>query len=38
MEEIRGAYRVLVWKPEGTRLHRGLRHRCQDNMKWIFKE
>jgi len=22
--EIREAYRVLVWKPEGMRLHRGI--------------
>jgi len=38
MGEIRGANRVLVWKHEGMRLHRGFRHRFQGNIKWIFKE
>jgi hypothetical protein len=33
MGERRGAYRVLVWKPEGRRELGRLRHRRNDNIK-----
>ena len=33
MGEIRGVYRVLVWKPEGKRQLGRLRRRWEDNMK-----
>jgi len=33
MEERRGAYRVMVGKPEGRRPLGRLRRRCEDNIK-----
>ena len=38
MEERRGAYWILVWKPEGKRLLRRPRRRWEDILKWIFKK
>jgi hypothetical protein len=37
-EERRGAYRVLVWKPEGRRPLGIARHRWEDNIKMGFRE
>jgi hypothetical protein len=36
--ERRGIYRVLVGKPEGTRLIRRCRHRWEDNIKMDLQE
>ena len=33
MEESKGVYGVLVWKPGGKRPFRSPRHRCEDNIK-----
>jgi hypothetical protein len=38
MGERRGAYRVLVGKPEGKSLLRRPRHRCNDNIKMALQE
>jgi len=38
MEERRGAYRVLVVKPEGMKPLGRPRHRWQDNIKMDLKE
>jgi hypothetical protein len=35
---MRGAYRVLVGKPEGRRPLEGSRHRCEDNIKMDLRE
>jgi hypothetical protein len=37
-EERRGAYRVLVAKPEGTRPLERLRRRWEDNIKLDLRE
>jgi len=38
MGERIGTYRVLVGKPKGKRQLGRPRCRCEDNMKWIFKQ
>ena len=38
MGERRGAYRILVWKPEVKRLLGIPRHRWEDNIKMGLKE
>ena len=38
MGEERGAYRVLVGKPEGKRPLRRPRHRCVDNIRMDLQE
>jgi hypothetical protein len=38
MGEIRGVYRILVWKCEGKRPLGSPRHRCEDNIKIQFQE
>jgi hypothetical protein len=38
MGEKRGAYRILVGRPEGRRPLGRLRRRWEDNTKWIFKK
>ena len=38
MEERRGAYRVLVGRPEGKRRVRRPRVRCEDNIKVYLQE
>ena len=38
MGEMRGAYRILVGKPEGRRLLGGSGRRWYDILKWIFKK
>ena len=38
MEEVRGAYRVLVGKPEGKRPSRRAMHRWEDNSKKDLQE
>jgi hypothetical protein len=38
MEEIRGVYRVLVWKPEGKRPFGRLRRRWEDNIEMDLPE
>jgi hypothetical protein len=37
MGEIRGAYRILVGKPEGKRQFGRRRHRWEENIKINFK-
>jgi hypothetical protein len=36
--DIRGAYRVLVWKPEGNRPPEKPRRRWEDNIKMDLQE
>jgi hypothetical protein len=36
--ELRGAYNILVGKPEGRRLLGKLRHRWEDNIKMDLRE
>ena len=36
--EMRGVYRVLVWKPEGKRRLGRPRHRWEDNIKMDLQE
>jgi hypothetical protein len=36
--ERRGAYRILVGKPEGKRPLGKSRHSWEDNIKWIFRK
>jgi hypothetical protein len=36
--ERRGAYRILVWKPEGKRPFGRPRHRWEDNVKMELRE
>jgi hypothetical protein len=38
MEEGRGVYRVLVWRPKGKKPLRRPRHRWEDNMKMDLRE
>ena len=38
MGEIRGVYRVLVWKPEGKRLLERPRRRWENNIKMLLHE
>ena len=38
MEESRGKYRGLFWKPEGRRLLGRPRHRWKDNIKMNLRE
>jgi hypothetical protein len=38
MQEMRNAYKMLVKKPEGKRLLRRHRHRCQDNIRIYLRE
>jgi hypothetical protein len=38
MGQKRGAYRILVGRPEGRRLFGRPRSRCEDNIKIIFKK
>jgi len=38
MGKRRGAYRVLVGKPEGKRPFGRPKRRWEDNIKWIFKK
>jgi hypothetical protein len=38
MGERRGAYRVLMGNPEGSRLLDRLRHRWEDNIKMDLRE
>jgi len=38
MGERRGAYRVLVWKPEGKKPPVKPRHRWEDNVKMDMQE
>jgi len=38
MRDRRGAYRVLVWGPEGKRPLGRLSHRCEDNIKMDILE
>jgi hypothetical protein len=38
MGEVRGAYNILVWKPEGKRPLRRPRHRWEDNIKLDLRE
>jgi hypothetical protein len=38
MGESRGAYRVLVGKPEGRRPLERPRHRWKDNIKMVLQE
>ena len=38
MVEGSGMYRVLVGKPEGKRPLGRLRHRWEDNIRWIFRK
>jgi hypothetical protein len=38
MGEKRGAYRVLVGRPEGKRPLERPRRRREDNIKWIFRK
>jgi hypothetical protein len=38
MGEGRGVYRVLVGRPEGKRLLRRPRRRCEDNIKLDLRE
>jgi hypothetical protein len=38
MEEGRGVYRVLVWRPEGKRPMGRPRHRWEDNIKIDLRE
>jgi hypothetical protein len=38
MGERRGAYRVLVWKPDGKRPLGRPRHRWEDNIKMDLQE
>jgi hypothetical protein len=38
MGEKRGAYRILVGRPEGRRPLGRPRLRWEDNIKWIFKK
>jgi len=33
-----GAYRVLVWRPEGKRPHEKTRYRWEDNIKLDLQE
>ena len=37
-EEMKGAYRILVRKPEGKKLLRRPRRRCEDNIKMNLRE
>jgi hypothetical protein len=37
VKEKNYAYRVLVRKPEGKRSLATTWHRCEDNIKWLFK-
>jgi hypothetical protein len=38
MGEVRGAYNILVGKPEGRRPQGRLRYRWEDNIKMDFRE
>jgi hypothetical protein len=38
MGEGRGAYRILVGRPEGTRPHGRPRRKWEIILKWIFKK
>jgi hypothetical protein len=38
MGERRGAYRAVVWKPEGRRPLERPRHRWEDNIKMDLQE
>jgi hypothetical protein len=38
MGEVRGGYRVLVWKPEGKRPLGRPRHRWEENIKMDLQE
>jgi hypothetical protein len=38
MGEKRGAYRVVVGRPEGSRPHERPRRRCECNIKMDFQE
>jgi hypothetical protein len=38
MGKRRGAYRLLVWRPEGRRPLRRPRHRREDNIKMDIRE
>ena len=38
MGDRRGVYRILVGKPEGKRPLGRLRHRWEDNIKWVFNK
>ena len=38
MGEMRGAYRILVWKPEGKRTFGRPRRRWEDNIKMDLQE
>jgi hypothetical protein len=38
MGEKRGAYRVLMGKPEGKRPFGRHRHRWEGNINWMFKK
>ena len=38
MGDVRGAYRVLVGRPEGKRQLGRPRHRCEDNIKMDLRE
>jgi hypothetical protein len=38
MEEVRGVYRVLVWKPEGKRPLGRPRRRWEDNVRMYLQK
>jgi hypothetical protein len=38
MVEVRGAYNILVWRPEGRRPPGRLRRRWEDNIKMDLRE
>jgi hypothetical protein len=38
MGEVRGAYNILVWRPEGRRPLGRPRHRWEDNIKMDLRE
>jgi hypothetical protein len=38
MGDRRGAYKVLVGRPEGKRVHVRRKHRWENKSKWIFKK
>jgi hypothetical protein len=38
MGDMRNAYRILVWKPEGKRPHGWTRRRCEDGIRMDCKE
>jgi hypothetical protein len=38
MENLRNAYKILVWKREGKRPHGSPRHRWEDNIRVDLRE